>query len=120
MTSIRFNFRATNNEAEYKALINGLEMTMAMGVRQVKVYFESQVVALQMSGEYEAKSERMITYQKIANDLIKRFEQVHVSQIPRKESTHADALTHLAISEGATDLSDITIIKLAAHQEAKL
>lgn len=49
-------------------------------------------MAFQMSGEYEARSEQMISYHKIAQSLIKKFEQVFISQIHRKENTQADAL----------------------------
>lgn len=62
-TTIKFDFHASNNEAEYVALINGLDITMTMGVQHLKVSCDSQLSAYQMSGEYEARGEWMIWYQ---------------------------------------------------------
>lgn len=56
----------------------------------------------------------MVVYHKIALSLIKKFEQVFISQIPGNKNTQADTLARLATSEGATDISGITIIKLSA------
>lgn len=52
-TSIRFDVLATNNEAKYEALI---KMAMAIGVQRVKIFYNSQLVAFQISGKYEPRS----------------------------------------------------------------
>ncbi|VFQ89214.1 unnamed protein product [Cuscuta campestris] len=57
--AIRFQFRMSNNEAEYEALINGLKILSKMGVSRVQVYNDSRLVVGQITGEFEAKEERM-------------------------------------------------------------
>lgn len=47
-------------------------------------------------GEYKARNEQMITYQKITKNLMEEFKQVFINQIPRKEKTQADTLAQLA------------------------
>lgn len=76
-----------NNEAEYKALINSLEMTMAIGVQKWNVFYDSQLVSFQMSGECEARGEMMIKYQQVTKNLLQRFEQVYMSRFP-EQRTH--------------------------------
>ncbi|XP_075665877.1 uncharacterized protein LOC142635629 [Castanea sativa] len=56
---IRLDFSTTNNEAEYKAIIAGLDLAIAAGAKSVIIYFDSQVVINQVDGSYECKNERM-------------------------------------------------------------
>lgn len=53
-TAIMFEFPTMNNMAEYEALINGLEMAMAISIKRLQVYTDSQFVVCQVSGEYAA------------------------------------------------------------------
>ena len=57
--SLRLGFSATNNEAEYKALLMGMMMVQKMGGRMVKVYSDSRLVVGQVRGELEARDLRM-------------------------------------------------------------
>ncbi|VFQ69607.1 unnamed protein product [Cuscuta campestris] len=57
--AIRFQFRVSNNEAKYEALINGLRILGKLGVSRVQVYSDSRLVVGQITGEFEAKEERM-------------------------------------------------------------
>ena len=59
---LRFGFHASNNEAEYKAVIAGLNLAHSLEVDQLEVYSDSQLVVRQIENTYEAKSERMILY----------------------------------------------------------
>jgi len=52
---IRFGFETSNNQAEYEALIVGLRLAKDLGVRSLKCQTDSQLVASQMNGEYQAK-----------------------------------------------------------------
>ena len=56
---IHLDFPTTNNEAEYKALVVGLDLTKVAGVTSVVVYYDSQVVTSQVNGDFECKGERM-------------------------------------------------------------
>lgn len=53
--ALRFDWRATNNEAEYEALITGLKLAKKMGEEEVKGFSDSKIVVHQVNGSYEAK-----------------------------------------------------------------
>ena len=94
--ALRFKFQASNNEAEYEALIAGLNLAHSLEIDQLEVYSDSQLVVRQIEDTYEAKSERMILYLKRVRDLMKKFVLVQVRHIPRIENSRADALAKLA------------------------
>ena len=56
---IRLDFLTTNNEVEYEALVVGLDLAKVVGVENLIVHCDSQVITSQINGEYECKSERM-------------------------------------------------------------
>ena len=56
------DFPTTNNEAEYEALIAGLDLAKAVGATSVVIYYDSQFVTNQVNGDYECKGERMKRY----------------------------------------------------------
>lgn len=60
--SIRLEFSASNNEAEYEALLSGLRMARKVGAAKVKVFYDSRLVTNQVNGEFEARDERMVKY----------------------------------------------------------
>ena len=70
---LRFGFQTSNNEAEYEAVIAGLNLAHSMEVDQLEVCSDSQLVVRQIEDTYEAKSERMILYLKKVRDLLKKF-----------------------------------------------
>ena len=81
---IRLDFLTTNNEAEYKALVAGLDLAGAAGATSVVIYYDSQVITNQINGDYECKGERM----KLYLDQVKRRVddlQAKIIQIPRGE-----------------------------------
>ena len=57
--SLRLDFSATNNEAEYEALLIGMAMVQRMGGKSVKLFLDSRLVVGQVKGEFKAKDERM-------------------------------------------------------------
>ena len=84
---LRFGFRASNNEAEYEAIIAGLNLAHSMEVDQHEVRSDSQLVVKQIEDTYEAKGEKMILYLKKVRELLKKFVQVQVRHIPRAENS---------------------------------
>ena len=60
--SLRLGFPATNNEAEYEALLEGMAMVQRMGGKSIKLFSDSRLVVGQVRGEFEAKDERMQGY----------------------------------------------------------
>ena len=57
--SLRLDFSATNNEAEYEALLEGMAMVQRMEGKSIKLFSDSKLVVGQVRGEFEAKNERM-------------------------------------------------------------
>ena len=56
---LRSDFSATNNEAEYKTLLEGMAMVQRMGGKSIKLFSDSRLIVDQVKGEFEAKDERM-------------------------------------------------------------
>ncbi|KAK0595586.1 hypothetical protein LWI29_008081 [Acer saccharum] len=94
--ALRFDFKATNNQAEYEALIAGLKVCTVLGADEVEIFSDSQVVVNQVLDEYQARDESMITYLELANELLKRFKEYRIAHVPREENEQADALAKLA------------------------
>ena len=61
-SSLRLEFRITNNEAEYKAVIAGLGMALELRAKSVEIRSDSQVIVGHIRGEFEAKGEKMKMY----------------------------------------------------------
>ncbi|XP_028073084.1 uncharacterized protein LOC114275267 [Camellia sinensis] len=72
--SIHLGFKASNNEAEYEALIAGLKLAVTMEADEVVVFFDSQLIVNQATGEYAARDERMIVYVKKVVRLLALFQ----------------------------------------------
>ena len=85
--ALRFGFQASNNEAEYEAVIAGLNLAHSMEVDRLEVCSDSQLVVRQIEDAYEAKGEKMILYLKKVLDLLKKFVLVQVKHIPRAKNS---------------------------------
>ncbi|KAL5547069.1 hypothetical protein UlMin_006756 [Ulmus minor] len=94
--ALRFRFKATNNQAEYEALLAGLRLAKEVSARHLLIYSDSQLIVNQVNSEYQAKGEKMASYLEKAKELLGQFDTVTITQIPRNENTNADALARLA------------------------
>ena len=74
---VRLHYPTTNNEAEYEALLKGLELAKSLVAESVLVQGDSQLVIGQVNGMYEAKKERMKKYLNKVKRLIRKFNEVH-------------------------------------------
>ena len=92
---VRLDFPTTNNEAEYKALVAGLDLAKATGAASVVIYYDSQVVTNQVNGNDECKNERMKKYLEQAKKRVDNL-QAKIVQIPREENEGADRLARAA------------------------
>lgn len=81
--SIHFNFKVTNNEAEYEALIAGLGLALELGVRNMIVNIDSQLIIHQFYGEFQVKEPRMLPYLKLEKELATKFNCLEVTHTPR-------------------------------------
>ncbi|KAH7856658.1 hypothetical protein Vadar_003985 [Vaccinium darrowii] len=84
--ALRFQFNATNNQAEYEALITGIQLAKAMGTKCLAVISDSQLIIGQVNGEHEAKEESIGKYLNLVKKLAKSFEKFCISQVPREEN----------------------------------
>lgn len=88
--------RATNNVAEYKALIRGLEEALSRGITSLGVFMDSELVTRQLSGEYQVKAPHLARLYGRVVHLIDQFEEVWVVHLPRGGNVRADALAKKA------------------------
>ncbi|CAH9134294.1 unnamed protein product [Cuscuta epithymum] len=105
--SMKFEFKVTNNEAEYEALIAGLKCAKALGAARLKVKMDSQLVVTQMNGTAETREERMKIYKEIAEEQTAQFEQVIIEQVSRVENAEADILSKLGNPPGGDPTTSI-------------
>ncbi|KAG7579724.1 Integrase catalytic core [Arabidopsis thaliana x Arabidopsis arenosa] len=116
--SFRLLFNASNNEAEYEALIAGLRLAQGVGAEEVVAYCDSQLVVNQFNGDYEAKDLRMEAYLEVVKGLSKDFKKFELIRIPRGENTTADALAALA-STSDPELKRIIPVECIAERSIK-
>jgi ribonuclease HI len=89
--------RATNNVAEYRGLLLGLERARALGATEVDVVNDSELVANQLTGRYRVKHPDMKPLHRQAMDALAAFERWSVRSVPRAENADADALVNQAL-----------------------
>ena len=95
---IRLDFPTTNNEAEYEAVIAGLDLARAAGAGNMALHCDSQVITSQINGDFECRNERMKKYLEEVKGRIAGLE-VKFVQIPREEDECADRLAKAASAE---------------------
>ena len=91
---------ATNNVAEYRALIAGLEAALAAGVDELEVVSDSELVVKQMRGEYKVKNAALRELSLEASRLARRFERVVYTAVRREHNELADRLVNVALDAG--------------------
>jgi ribonuclease HI len=84
----------TNNVAEWTALLEGLAAALEMGVEELAVRMDSELVVKQLSGAYRVKHPGLIPLHARAKALLRKFKQVDVRHVPRKENAAADAVVN--------------------------
>uniref|UniRef100_A0A803N2Y1 RNase H type-1 domain-containing protein n=2 Tax=Chenopodium quinoa TaxID=63459 RepID=A0A803N2Y1_CHEQI len=101
----------SNNMAEYQALIMGLQMAVEMGIQDLDVYEDSQLVVSQLFGKYKVKNEDLIPYHKHASRLLDKFDIVKLSHVPRSGNKMADVLVGLAstLALGAEETMSVPV-----------
>ncbi|GJV72000.1 reverse transcriptase domain-containing protein [Tanacetum coccineum] len=94
--AMRFRFEATNNEAEYEALIAGLWIAEQMGIKNLQANVDSRLVANQVNGSYVVKESGMVQYMEKVKTLASNFKEFSIKQVPQSENKKADALSKIA------------------------
>ena len=89
--------RATNNVAEYSGLVAGMAKAAELGVRELEVVSDSELLVKQMRGEYRVKNEALRRLWEEANDLERRFARVRYTAVRRAHNELADRLVNEAL-----------------------
>lgn len=90
---------ATNNVAEWTALLDGLAAAKELGVDHLAVRLDSELVVRQLSGEYRVKHENLRPLHRRAKALLAQFSRVDVQHVRREENKLADALVNKVLDE---------------------
>jgi ribonuclease HI len=88
---------ATNNVAEYRALLLGLERARELHASEVEIVGDSELIAKQIRGEYKVKHVAMRELHRQAMAALKGFEHWSIRTVPRAQNAHADALVNAAL-----------------------
>ncbi|MGB9667969.1 MAG: ribonuclease HI family protein [Thermosulfidibacteraceae bacterium] len=91
---------ATNNQAEYQALISALKRALEMGIDDITVYSDSELLVKQLKGEYKVKSNNLKDLFSEAVSLLKKFKSYQIIHISRELNREADKLANLAFNKG--------------------
>jgi ribonuclease HI len=94
--SLRFEFKASNNQAEYEALIAGMTLAKEMGAENLRAKSDSQLITSQITAEYQTKDIQLIKYLAKVQDLAKRFTFFEAVYVPREQNSRAALLAKLA------------------------
>ncbi len=90
---------ATNNVAEYRAVLLGIERARAVGATEIELVNDSELVARQLQGVYKVKHPAMRPLHLDATRALRDFERWSIRSVPRDENTRADALVNEALDE---------------------
>jgi ribonuclease HI len=90
---------ATNNVAEYRALVAGLARAADVGIAELEVVSDSELLVKQMRGEYKVKNAALRVLWEEAQDLVEGFRRVRFSAVRREENELADRLVNEALDD---------------------
>jgi ribonuclease HI len=93
--ALKFGFVATNNEAEYEAVLSAMEIAREMGIMNLEIRSDSRVVVEQVNGSYAAQEVRMSQYLDKVRQFYPYFDKVALTMVPREENGLADALSRI-------------------------
>ncbi|XP_022883892.1 uncharacterized protein LOC111400737 [Olea europaea var. sylvestris] len=93
--ALMFEFEATNNEAEYEAVIIAMDLAINLKLENIKIYSDSQSVVGQIEGMFDRKDGKMSLYCLKVHDLQRKFKSCEIVKISRAENCKADALSRL-------------------------
>jgi ribonuclease HI len=89
----------TNNEAEYSALIYGLEKAIDLGIKDINIFSDSELIVKQINGEYKVKNERMKIKFRKSISILSKYDHWELTHIPREKNMEADALSKKGLKD---------------------
>lgn len=96
---------ATNNVAEWRALLAGLARARELGIDEIEIRLDSELVVRQITGAYRVKHADLIPLHAKAKSLLRTFKTVNIQHVPRKQNAAADAVVNQFLDEAAARLS---------------
>lgn len=98
-TLSEFIGKATNNVAEYSAMVAGLELALDRDLKRLAIYSDSELMVRQVQGSYKVKNEGLRSYYKHVMELLAKLESYELHSVPRESNAHADELVNQALDE---------------------
>lgn len=93
--ALKFGFVATNNKAEYEAVLSAMKIAREMGIMNLEIRSDSRVVVEQVNGSYTAQEVRMSQYLEKVRQFYPYFDRVALTKVPREENGLANALSRI-------------------------
>lgn len=90
---------ATNNQAEYTALVRALEVAQNLSASELKIHSDSELMVKQIRGEYRVKNAGIRPLFERAKQLLRNFESYSIEHVRREHNRQADALVNQAIDD---------------------
>ncbi len=90
---------ATNNQAEYAGIIEGLKAAQNRNIKKITCFMDSELVVKQLKGQYKVKNPELKNLWKEAATLASKFEQIEFIHIPREKNADADLLVNQALDK---------------------
>lgn len=88
---------ATNNKAEYLALLNGIRLLKKLEIKEVICYLDSELVVKQLNGEYKIKNDDIVKLSNLIKEEVSFFKTITFKHVPRSENSMADKLVNLIL-----------------------
>ena len=90
---------ATNNEAEYQALIDGLNYCVDNSIKEIEVFLDSNLVVEQVNKNFKVKAGNLKVLNSKVDDLIQAFNFIEINHVYREENKRADQLANMALDK---------------------
>jgi ribonuclease HI len=94
---------ATNNEAEYQALVHALNLACQLNIHDLKIYSDSELIVRQINGSYKVKNERMKRYHAQVMKMLSEMNSWSIKHIPRTKNKVADRLSKAGMEQNRQD-----------------
>lgn len=108
--AIYLDFSASNNVAEYEALVKGIGLAKKLCIPPLQVHSDSQLIVELSNERYAAKDERMSKYRELVREMMREFEQISLVKVPRGENSRANELAKAA--SGRADVATLAKIEV--------
>ncbi len=93
---------ATNNEAEYRGLLAGLDAALKSGIKELEVRLDSELLVAQLNGEYKLRAANLKPLFDQAKNKLAQFKRVRIVHVPRRQNSRADQLANEALDRAET------------------